>query len=64
MTAIRMLFIVMSILIFVGIWLSGYNTVHWILYLPAVFLAFAGITGICPGYIIFKKLGLKDTGVL
>jgi len=59
MSAIRMLFIVMSLVIFAGIWLSGYQTVHWLLYIPAIALAFAGITGICPGFMMFKKLGFR-----
>jgi len=53
----------MSAMILLGIWLTGFNVVHWLLYVPVVFLAFAGITGICPGYIIFTKLGLKSGGL-
>ena len=59
MTAQRMVFLVMSIVIFVGIWLTGFGTVHWVLYIPAAALAFAAITGICPGIILFNKLGFK-----
>ncbi len=64
MSAIRMLFIVMAVLIGVGIWLTGYQNVHWFLYLPPAALLFAGITGICPGYMVFKKIGFKgqDSG--
>lgn len=42
-----------------GIWLNGFGVSDWILYLPVATLTFAGITGICPGYLIFKKLGFK-----
>jgi len=59
MSAQRMLFLMMAILISAGIYLSGYNTVHWLLYLPAAALLFAAITGICPGLMLFKKLGFK-----
>lgn len=59
MTAQRMLFLVMAILISAGIYLSGYKSVHWLLYLPAAALLFAAITGICPGLMLFKKLGFK-----
>ena len=62
MSAIRMLFITAAIAIGAGIWLSGYQTVHWFLYIPPAALLFAGITGICPGYIIFSKLGFKTQG--
>ena len=59
MTAQRMLFLVMAIMISLGIYLSGYTSVHWVLYIPAVALLFAAITGICPGLMLFKKLGFK-----
>lgn len=62
MSAIRMLFIFMSAVISAGIWLSGYDQVHWLLYIPPAVLLFAGITGICPGYIILSKLGFRGTG--
>ena len=59
MSAIRMLFLMVAALTMLGIWLTGFGVVHWVLYLPVAALAFAGITGICPGYMIFKKLGFK-----
>jgi len=63
MSAIRMLFLFMAAFISLGIWLTGINNVHWLLYIPPVALAFAGITGICPGYLIFKKLGFRGEGI-
>jgi len=59
MSAIRMLFIFMAAFISLGIWLTGYNQVHWLLYIPPAALLFAGVTGICPGYMIFRKLGFR-----
>ena len=59
MSAIRMLFLMVAALIMLGIWLTGFGVAHWVLYLPVVALAFAGITSICPGYMIFRKLGFK-----
>jgi hypothetical protein len=59
MSALRVLFLVIAAVILLGIWLTGFGVAHWVLYLPAAFLAFAGITGICPGLIILTKLGLK-----
>jgi len=55
-TPMRLLFLMIAALIWAGIWLSGYNTVHWVLYLPAAFLTFAAVTGICPGLHIFGKI--------
>ncbi len=59
MSAQRMLFLMVSITIFIGIWLSGYSTVHWFSYVPGAALLFAGITGICPGLTLLKKMGFK-----
>ena len=59
MPALRAVFLVMSALTLAGIWLTGFQNVHWLLYIPPAAMAFAGITGICPGYILFKKFGLK-----
>ncbi len=55
-TPMRALFFMLAALIWIGIWLSGYNTVHWVLYLPAIALTFAAVTGICPGLHIFARL--------
>jgi hypothetical protein len=63
MSAIRMLFLMIAGLILLGIWLTGFNVVHWVLYIPAAALIFAGITGICPGYMIFQKLGFKGQSI-
>lgn len=54
--ALRMTFLIIGLIIFLGIWLTGFDVAHWVLLLPAVFLTFAGITGICPSLIINKIL--------
>jgi hypothetical protein len=50
MSAMRMAFLAVAAVIMLGIWLTGFNTVHWVLYLPVAALTFAGITGICQLY--------------
>jgi len=59
MSAQRMVYAVVSLTIAAGIWLTGCNEVHWLLYIPAVLLGFAAITGICPGFLFWKACGLK-----
>jgi hypothetical protein len=54
--AMRFFFLVVGSVILLGIWLTGFNTVHWLLYVPVVFFYFAAVTGICPGLIISGKL--------
>jgi len=47
--AMRFFFLVVASVVLLGIWLTGFNTVHWLLYVPVVFFYFAAATGICPG---------------
>ena len=63
--ALRGFLIFASLVVWLGIWLTGFGAVHWILYVPATFFLLAGITGYCPGHIIssmiFKKKPQGDT---
>jgi len=56
---IRFFLLFLSSVIWVGIWHTGFEVVSWVLYIPAVFLLFAAITGICPG-IMFSKMLFKN----
>ena len=55
----RMVYLAISLTVFLGIYLSGYNTVHWVLYIPPVMTLFAATTGFCPGFYFWTKVGLK-----
>lgn len=57
--ALRMQFLFIGLVISAGIWLTGMNVVHWLLFVPAFFLTFAGLSGICPGLIV-QKLIFKE----
>ncbi|HEY6004832.1 MAG TPA: hypothetical protein VIV57_18290 [Anaeromyxobacter sp.] len=63
MSAFRMLFLSVAGVVLLGIGLTGFETVHWVLYLPVGFLTFAGLTGVCPGLIFWRKLGFSDEPV-
>jgi hypothetical protein len=54
--ALRLTFFIMGLIVSSGIALTGIANVHWLLFVPTVFLIFAGITGICPSLIISKWL--------
>ena len=54
--AMRFFFLVVGSVILLGIWLTGFEKVHWLLYAPVVFFYFAAVTGICPGLIISRNL--------
>jgi hypothetical protein len=59
MSALRMLFLTIALVILIGIWLTGFGKVHWFLYVPMAMTLFAGITGFCPGLKLWGKLGFK-----
>jgi len=56
----RFFLLVVSTLIWLGIWLTGFASAHWLLYIPAAFLLVAAILGICPGMFFSRLLFKKD----
>lgn len=52
----RFFFLGSGSIIWLGIWLTGFSTVHWVLYLPGAFFYFAALAGICPGLIFSRML--------
>ena len=58
--SMRVWFVFMGVILWTGIYFTGFSTVNWLLYLSATALVLAGITGICPSQrAIFKLLGVK-----
>ena len=47
------------IVLSVGIWLSGYEQVHWFLYVIPIIFALSALFGICPGINLWRIL-LKE----
>jgi uncharacterized membrane protein YuzA (DUF378 family) len=59
--SVRLFLLIVGSLIWGGIALTGFNVVHWLLYIPAVFLLFAAVTGFCPGLIISRWIMREKT---
>lgn len=59
MTAVRMQFFLLAVVILEGLWLTGFGQVHRFSWVPVVLLIIAGATGIRPGMMIWQKLGFK-----
>ena len=47
-------------MVLLGIWLTGFDKAHWILYLMVAGLSFAGVTGICPSLLFWKKMDFRN----
>ena len=54
--SMRFFFSIVSVILWLTIYLTGFNTIHWLIYIPAVFFVFAAVSGICPGIIISRML--------
>ncbi|HFD81201.1 MAG TPA: hypothetical protein ENK05_12540 [Gammaproteobacteria bacterium] len=58
--AMRFFFFNTATIVLVGIWLTGFDRVHWFLYAVPVFFLIAAALGICPGLIMAQKIFGKD----
>ncbi len=60
----RVFFFNVAMLSLIGLWLTGFDKVHWFTYVIPGGLLFASATGFCLGFIISKKvldlLGIED----
>lgn len=54
-----MMFLTAATVTSLGIYLSGWDQVHWLLYIPPIGLLFATVTGFCPAIFLYEKLGFK-----
>ncbi|MDA8362933.1 MAG: hypothetical protein M0Z84_03750 [Gammaproteobacteria bacterium] len=54
--AMRFFFVFAGSVLWLGIGLTGFSVVNWLLYVPAIFFAFAALTGICPGLILARLI--------
>ncbi len=59
MTATRMLYLSFAAFMLLGIALTGFDRVHWLLYVPVVFATIAGVTGFCVNLWFWKRLGFR-----
>ena len=58
--SMRVWFAFFGAVIWIGIYLTGFSNVHWLLYIPPAGMIFAAITGICPSQIaVFKMFDSK-----
>jgi len=54
--SMRVWFACVGIILWAGIYLTGFSTVNWLLYVPATGFIFSAITGICPSLIAVSKM--------
>lgn len=54
--SMRVWFAGFGVLILVGIYLTGFAYVHWLLYVPVAGSFFAAASGICPSQLLVSKM--------
>ncbi len=54
----RLMFVMTAGLILTGIGLSGWERVHWLLYVTPVLLGLFGLTGLCPAMAL-RRFGAR-----
>jgi len=54
--SLRIWFVFVAIILWTGIYLTGFANVSWVLYIPAAGFILAAIIGICPSFIIASKI--------
>ena len=57
----RLFFLFTGAVMSLGVWLTGVEVVHWLLFVPPVFFLIAAVTGICPGIIFWNRVAGKST---
>jgi len=58
--SMRIWFAFVGIILWTGIYFTGFNTVNWLLYIPAAGFTFSAITGICLSLTAISKMfGVK-----
>ena len=52
--AMRMFLFNSTLFIMLGVWLTGFENVHWTIYIVPAFYTFAFVFGICPGINLWR----------
>jgi hypothetical protein len=59
---LRILFAVSGLILWLGLWHTGFGVASWVLYVPALFFPFAALSGICPGLGLSRLLASRLGG--
>jgi hypothetical protein len=59
-SANRMTYLSVALVVTIGNTLTGWENISWLLYVPPIALTLAAITGVCPFKIGFVKLGFAS----
>jgi len=54
--SMRIWFAFVGVILWAGIYLTGFSTVNWLLYLPAAGFTFSAVTGICLSLMAISKM--------
>lgn len=53
-------FIGPMLMLWLGIYFTGFESTHFLIYIPAVMSVFAFVTGLCPGMLLIRLIRKED----
>lgn len=56
----RIWFAFVGMIMWTGIYLTGFSTTNWVLYVPAAGFVFGAVTGLCPSLTVISKVFFKQ----
>jgi len=57
--SMRVWFAFVGMILWMGIYLAGFSTASWVLYVPAAGLILGAVTGLCPSLTVISKIFVK-----
>lgn len=59
--SMRIWFAFVSVILWAGIYLTGFSRANWVLYVPAPGFILGAVTGLCPSLTVISKMFVKQS---
>jgi hypothetical protein len=59
--SMRIWFAFVDMILWTGIYLTGFSKTNWVLYVPAAGFILGAITGLCPSLTVISKMFVKQS---
>jgi len=59
--SVRLFLFNSTLLMLIGVWMTGFDKVHWSIYVAPAFFGFAVIFGVCPGINLWRIVTKEST---
>jgi len=59
--SMRIWFAFVGVILWAGIYLTGFSRANWVLYVPAAGFILGAVTGLCPSLTVISKMFVKQS---